>query len=77
MSKPYIVAIEEVYRRKVIVWAEDPGDAAATADELCKTGEIIMNEHSHRELIAVTMGVAEKEELSECTQFGFRENEKI
>lgn len=61
--KPYVVEIEEVFRRKVIVWAENTGDAAARAEELCDSGDIDMDRNCFGGRIAVTSGVADDEDL--------------
>ena len=39
-KKPHVVTIEEVSRRRVIIWADDVSEAEEIADELCSDGEI-------------------------------------
>lgn len=61
--KPYIVEIEEVFRRKVIIWAENTGDAAARAEELCDSGDIDMNRNCFDGRMAVISGIANDDEF--------------
>ena len=68
--KPYIVEIEEVFRRKVIIWETDTGSAAARAEELCDSGEINMERNCYDGRIAVTSGVADENELCKYEQYG-------
>lgn len=73
--KPYIVEIEETFRRKVIIWAKDTGDAAALAEELCDSGDIDMERNCYDGRIAVTSGIADEDELDEYDQYGDDDNE--
>lgn len=67
--KPYIVEIEEVFRRRVIVWAENTGDAAARAEELCDSGDIDMDRNCFDGRMAVTSGIADDNEMDNLDQY--------
>lgn len=43
MKKPYAVQIEEISRRTVVIYAEDPCEAEAVAEVLCSNDEILFD----------------------------------
>lgn len=67
--KPYLVAIEEVSRRTVVIWADDSdGDGLANAEQiaedLCSEGTINLDYDDFQERSCEAKGVATAEQMS-------------
>lgn len=57
-NKPYLIRIEESFKREVIVWASDGWAAIARAEELCNNGTIDMSRNCFDGRNVSTTGIA-------------------
>lgn len=69
IETPYLVEIEEHYKRTVVVWAESEEEANAAAEELYESGDIDLSRNSFVGLEIGATGVATKAALDTCEQF--------
>lgn len=69
MKKPFVVEIEETYRRTVVIYAEDSDDAYETAEELCNSNEIDINANHFSSRNCVCVGEAKEADLRGYEKF--------
>ena len=68
-KKPYLVAIEEISRRTVVIWADDSdgegrAEAERIAEELCSEGTINLDYDDFQERSCETQRVATQADMS-------------
>lgn len=69
MKKPYVVEVEETYRRTVVIYAEDPDDAYERAEELCNNDDIEITVHHFSSRNCVCTGEANDADLRGYPKF--------
>lgn len=69
MKKPYVVEVEETYRRTVVVYAEDADDAYERAEELCNNDDIEITVHHFNSRNCVCTGEANEADLRGYPKF--------
>lgn len=67
---PYVVEIEETYRRKVIVWAENNLAAINKADKLYEDGHIDLSRNCYNGHETISLGAASEQQLKLFDDFG-------
>lgn len=69
MKKPYVVEVEETYRRTVVIYAEDSDDAYERAEELCNNEDIEITAHHFSSRNCVCTGEANDADLRGYSKF--------
>lgn len=69
MKKPFVVEVEETYRRTVVVYAEDSDDAYERAEELCNSDDINITAQHFSSRNCVCTGEANEADLRGYPKF--------